>query len=348
MVVLPKYASLSISTGTLLRFFAIILGLVLAYYIYDILLSLICAVIIASAVEPAIMWFRKYGIPRILGTILVYLIIAGFFVSLFYLIFPILTEEFRVLSTTYPQLQQNIAESIKDTSSLPLFSFFANNTDALLKVPSEYLGNFSGGPFGIAATLFGGLFSFGIILVSSFYLAAQEKGIEAFLRLTTPLKYETYVINLWERSQRKLGKWLQAQLLLGAIVGVFIFFGLTFLGVRQAFLFALLAGLFEIIPIAGPILAAIPAVATAFLDSSILGILTLLLYVAVQQTESHVIVPVVMRRVVGLSPLIVVMALLIGARLAGILGILLAVPLTAVFAEFIDDWDKKKRGIMPE
>lgn len=343
-----KETHLSISTGTMIRFFAIILGLVLAYYIYDVLLSLVCAVIIASAVEPAIVWFKKHSIPRILAAILVYLIIAGFFVSLFYLIFPILAEELRVLSTTYPQLQQNIAAGLKQTSLLPLFSFFGDNTNALLKVPSEYFGKLGEGPFDIATTVFGGIFSFILIVVSSFYLAAQEKGIEAFLRLATPLKHEAYVIHLWERSQHKLGKWLRAQLLLGAIVGVFIFFGLTFLGIHQAFLFAILTGLFEIIPIAGPILAAIPAVATAFLQSSILGLAALLLYVIVQQTESHVIVPVVMRRVVGLSPLIVVVALVVGARLAGILGILLAVPLTTILAEFIDDLDKKKRGIMPE
>lgn len=332
----------------MIRFFAIVLGLALAYYIYDILLALLCAVIIASAVEPAIMWLKKNSVPRILGAILIYLVIAGFFVSLFYLIFPILAEELRVLSTTYPQLEQNITAGIRQTSALPFLSFFASNTDALLRVPSEYFGKLGQGPFDIAATVFGGIFSFVLIVVSSFYLAVQEKGIEAFLRLATPLKHEAYVINLWERSQHKLGKWLRAQLLLGAIVGVFIFFGLTFLGVKQAFLFALLAGIFEIIPIAGPILAAIPAVATAFLQSPVLGVLTLLLYVVVQQTESHVIVPVVMRRVVGLSPLIVVMALLVGGRLGGLLGILLAVPLTAILAEFIDDWDKKKRGIMPE
>lgn len=345
---LSKNPFLSISTGTMIRFFAIILGLVFAYYIYDILLSMMCAVIIASAVEPAILWLKKRGIPRILGVILVYLVIAIFFMGLFYLIFPILSEELRILSTTYPKLEKNIIAGLKQTSLLPFFSFLTDNTDALLKIQSGYLGRIGEGPFDVATTIFGGLFSFVLIVVSSFYLAAQEKGIETFLRLASPLKHEAYVISLWERSQHKLGKWLRAQLVLGAIVGVFIFFGLTFLGVKHAFLFALLAGLFEIIPIAGPILAAIPAVATAFLQSSVLGLLTLLLYVLVQQTESHVIVPVVMRRVVGLSPLIVVIALLVGGRLGGVLGILLAVPLTTIFAELIDDWDKKKRGIMAE
>jgi len=343
-----QHPSWSISTGTMIRFVAIILGLAFAYYIYDILLSLMCAVIIASAVEPAIIWLKRQGVPRLFGVIFVYLVIVVVFVVLSYLIFPVISEELRLLSTTYPQLETNILAGLKQTSFLPFFSFFTENTDALFQIPSGYLGEFGEGPFGIAATIFGGLFSFILIVVFSFYLAAQERGIEAFLRLISPLKYEAYVLNLWERSQHKLGRWLRAQLVLGAVVGVFVFFGLTFLGVKHAFLFALLAGLFEIIPIAGPILAAVPAVATAFLQSSVLGLLTLLLYLLVQQMENHVIVPVVMRRVVGLSPLIVVIALLVGARLAGILGILLAVPLTTILAEFIDDWDKKKRGIMPE
>lgn len=343
-----QHNSFSISTGTIIRFALVVLALAFAYYIYDILLSLLCAVIIASAIEPAILWLKKRRIPRILGVIMVYLLIALFFVALFYLIFPVVSEELRILSATYPRLERNIVVGLKQTSLLPFFSFLTDNSDALLKVPSEYFGGSGKGPFDVATAIFGGFFSFILIIVSSFYLAAQEKGIEAFLRLATPLKYEAYVVNLWERSQHKLGKWLRAQLVLGAVVGVFIFFGLTFLGVKHAFLFALLAGLFEIIPIAGPILAAIPAVAAALLQSPVLGVLTLLLYLIVQQTESHVIVPVVMHRVVGLSPLIVVIALLVGGRLAGVLGILLAVPLATILAELIDDWDKKKRSIIPE
>ena len=135
-----KHTTLSISTGTIMRFLAILLGLIAVYYVYDILLSLMCAVIIASAVEPAVLWLKKHSIPRILGVILVYLVIAGFFVFLFYLIFPVLAEELRLVSTTYPQLEQNIVAGIQHTSLQPFFSFFTNNTDALLKVPSEYLG----------------------------------------------------------------------------------------------------------------------------------------------------------------------------------------------------------------
>ncbi|MBI3421239.1 MAG: AI-2E family transporter [Candidatus Sungbacteria bacterium] len=338
----------AISLGTMLRFVAIVLLAAVIYFIHDILLALLVAVIVASAIDPAIEWLKRLGFPRILGAIVIYLALASLFLFLIYLIFPLLFEEVQLLSSSYPALQKKILMGFGSAGILPFISFFTDNTDALLRIPSEYLGNLSGGVFDTVSVLFGGVFSFVLIVVLSFYLAAQEKGIETFLRMVTPLAQEEYTIDLWRRAQGKLGRWLRAQLLLGAIVGICIFFGLTFLGVKQALFFAIIAGIFEIIPIVGPILAAIPAVITAFFSAPLLGVLTLVLYVAVQQTESHVIVPVVMQRAVGLSPLIVVIALLIGGKLGGIMGILLAVPITAIIAELVDDWDKKKRSIMPQ
>lgn len=337
--------SYSITTGSMIRFFAIILGMVVIYYVHQILIALVFAIIVASALEPAIEWLRARGIPRILGVIILYLVTALFVFFLFYLIFPLFAEELRNILNTYPTLQQQVLSGI---GRLPLGSLFGNNIEDFLRVSTDYIDQVGGSIFGFATVVFGGIFSFLLIIVFSFYIAVQERGIETFLRLVTPLAHEPYVIDLWERSRKKLGRWLRAQMLLGVLVGVLIFFGLTFLGVRHALLFAALAGIFEIIPIVGPILSAVPAVAVALLSSPLLGLLTTVLYIVVQQVESHVIVPVVMRKAVGLSPLIVVLALLIGAKLGGIFGILLAVPLTVILAEFINDWDKKKRALIPE
>ena len=135
--------------------------------------------------------------------------------------------------------------------------------------------------------------------------------------------------------------WLRLALMLALI------FRLSTFGVHSV-VFAAVAAVFEIIPVAGPILAAVPAVSTAFLMSPLLGISTVILYIAIQQMESHIIVPVVMQKAVGLSPLIVVLALLVGGKLGGIFGILLAVPIAAVLVEFLNDWDKKKRALLPE
>lgn len=336
---------LNISTSAMLRFFGIILGAVVIYLVRDIITALVFAVIVASALEPAIEWLKTRGVPRILGAIMIFLVIASALFFMIYLIFPLFSEEFSALSGSYPNIQQQLISGLEKAGDIP---FLTENIEDLINISSQYLEKLGGGIFNFASVVFGGVLTFLLIVVFSFYLTTQERGIEGFLRLVTPLEYEPYIVDLWERSQRKLGRWLRAQMLLGAIVGVLIFFGLTLLGIKHALFFAFIAAVFEIIPVVGPILAAVPAVTGAFLNSPMSGLLVVVLYFVVQQTESHVIVPVVMRKTVGLSPLIVVLALLVGAKIGGIFGILLAVPVTAILAEFVSDWDKKKRSLMPE
>ena len=131
---------------------------------------------------------------------------------------------------------------------------------------------------------------------------------------------------------------MQGQLLLAVIVGVLVFLGLTILGVKNALLLAVIAALFEIIPVFGPILAAVPAVALALLDGGLtLGLLVIALYVIVQQFESHLIHPLVVTRVVGVPPLLVILSIIVGAQLAGFLGILLSVPIAATIQELVKD-----------
>ena len=333
----------SITTGTMLRFLAILLLLTLLYIVRDIVMALIFAVIIASAIEPAVIWLKERRVPRILGVVIIYLVVGALFFLGVYLVVPLLLDEFRDVSFTVPALQEQLFGGLSGTN-LPFAPLFGeSNLQSFLEGPLTYLQGLSQGIFTFTSAVFGGIFSFIMIIVLSFYLLAQEKGIENFLRMVTPVTYESYVLDLWQRSQRKLGQWFRAQMLLGAIVGVLIFFGLTFLGVEHALIFAAIAAVFEIIPIAGPILAAVPAVAIAFLDSSLLGILTILLYVLIQQLESHIIVPVVIRKAIGISPLVVLLALLVGAKIGGVFGIILAVPIAAILTELVGDWDKRKR-----
>lgn len=135
---------------------------------------------------------------------------------------------------------------------------------------------------------------------------------------------------------------MQGQLLLGLLIGVMVYLGLTILGIKYAFLLALLAAVFEIIPLFGPILAATPAVILGFLDSAVLGFMVLGFYIIIQQFENHLIYPLVVRKVVGVPPLVVIIALIIGAKLAGFLGVLLSAPIAAVLMEYMNDLEKAK------
>ena len=339
--------SLHITTWTMARFIIIVLILFTVYWIADILTALFFAIIVASALEPAVLWLRERGIPRILSVIIIYLTLAAIFFFSIYLILPLLVEDLRNISFSFPEIQQRVAVELERAGKFPLFSFLDGGLKDFVNIPTSYAEKISGGVLSLASMFFGGILSFVLIVVFSFYLTAQEKGIESFLRLITPVTQESYVIDLWMRSQKKLGRWLRAQILLGALVGVLIFIGLTIMGVENALFFALLAAVFEIIPVVGPVLAAIPSTIIAFFSSPLLGLSVIALFIVVQQLESHVIIPVVMRKAVGLSPLIVVLALLIGAKIGGIFGILLAVPITVILAEFVSDWDKKKRELIP-
>jgi predicted PurR-regulated permease PerM len=195
---------------------------------------------------------------------------------------------------------------------------------------------------GLAVSVFGGLFSFVAILVISFYLSVMKNGIENFLASVVPDRYEGYVTDLWRRVEVKVGLWLQGQMLLALIVGLLVFIGLTLLKVKFALLFGILAMLLEIVPIAGPVIAAIPAILMAFVQAPTLGLWVLIMWVAIQQTESHALVPLILGKTTGLNPVVVILAILIGAQLAGIVGALLAVPVATIFVEVLDDMARLK------
>jgi len=155
---------------------------------------------------------------------------------------------------------------------------------------------------------------------------------------------------LVKRSERKVGRWLQGQLLLALTVGLMVFVGLSLLGIKYALVLGIIAMIMELVPIVGPVIAAIPAVILALLQAPVMGIWVVLFYAVVQQFENHILTPLIMGRATGLNPVTVIIALLIGAKLAGILGIVLAVPVAVVIVEILDDIAKRKgeHKVIPE
>jgi predicted PurR-regulated permease PerM len=190
--------------------------------------------------------------------------------------------------------------------------------------------------------LFTSVFSFVMVIVISFYLAVQRNGIEDIIRLVSPLRSEEYLLGLWKRVETKIGRWLQGQLLLAVIIGPIVFLGLTLLGVKYALTLAILASVFELIPFFGPILSAVPAVILGFADGVPIGLMVLGLYVVVQQFENHLIYPLVVRKIIGVPPLLVVISLIIGVKLAGFMGLILAVPAATVLMELASDVTTQK------
>src|SRR3990167_6694959 len=219
-----------------------------------------------------------------------------------------------------------------------------------LSAQLNYLSAFlSQGIFSVASLIFGGIFNFVLILVLSFYLVAQEDGVSKFLKMITPMQHERYVIGLWRRSQHKIGLWMQGQLLSSALMALLVYLSLLIIGVPHALLLAVLAGVFELIPLVGATLAAIPTIFIAYTWGGMsIALIVAGLYIVIQQLEGHLIYPLVVKKMVGIPPIISIVSLVIGGTLAGFLGALISVPVAAALMEFISDFEERKIAKLSE
>ncbi len=344
----------SLATGGIIKFFLVAILLFVIYYISDVVLAVVAAVILASSVEPAVRRLQKYRIHRVLAVIFVYLFIAILLAALLAFFIPVVANDLIGFLQNVPQALsfesfwgpvQSLGINVGQTSIAP---GTISVSDFIQDLQAFIVGS-SAGAFNLATFIFGGVLGFILIVVLAFYFSVQEDGVADFLRIVTPVKHHNYIIDLWKRSQRKIGYWLQGQLILGVVVGVLVYLTLMIVGIKHALLFALLAAVFEIIPVFGPIISSIPAILLAFADVGIgTGLLLVGLYVIIYQFESQLFYPLVVQKIVGISPIVVILALIVGAKLAGILGALISVPLSAVLMEYINDVDRRKKAQIAE
>ncbi len=334
---------ISITAGTVLKVVLILVGAWLVFTLRNIVLDVVAAIVIASAIEPGVVALMRRKIPRILAVIIIYLVLFSGFFTLFYFFFPSVLEDFAAFITALPAYLEAFGRSgafdaYANILGVPApTAASANDIMANIRNTLDINGTM-GNAFSAFARIFGGVFSFVLIVVFSFYFAVLETGVDDFLRLIAPKKHQSYVLDLWRRSQHKIGLWMQGQLILALIVGILVYLGLTIIGVEHALLLAVIAALFEIIPVFGPVLAAVPAILIGLADGGFaIGMLVIALYVIIQQFENHLIYPLVVTRVVGVPPLLVILALIIGAELAGFLGIILSVPVAATIQELARD-----------
>lgn len=347
--------NINITSGSIVRAILFVVLLVFLYYIRDIILVILAAVVIASAIEPATKWFGKYRIKRLPAVIIIYLVLVAVLAGFFVFFVPKLLDQAITFLNTVPTTVSlgDLWSPLKDSGfisgsvagAIPGQSFSIQDAVDGLKT---FLGT-PGSTFQTASFIFGGALSFFLIIILSFYLAVQEDGVGDFLRIITPIKHHAYITDLWKRSQNKIGHWLQGQLLLAVMIGLLVYLGLMILGIQHALLLAFVAACFELIPIFGPILAAIPAVLVALAASGATeGLLVIGLYLIIHQFENNLLYPLVVKKIVGISPILVIIALTIGFKLAGFLGAILSVPIAAALLEYIRDVEKGRRpGISP-
>jgi predicted PurR-regulated permease PerM len=342
-------ASISLSTGTIIRFFLVALGLYLFWFLRDLLLVLLTAIIIASFVESSIPYFKKMKVNRVFGVVILYAASIGFLALLFYLFVPLLITEiynFSVFLSSYipdssiiNYFKNDAFSGAKDIISNLSHSLSLTN---LLATSKAFVTNLSAGFFQTLSVAFGSILNVFLIVLISFYLSIQEKGIEIFLRIVTPVEYEDYAVDLWERSRRKIALWMKGQMLLAILITILTYLVLSLLGIQYALLLALIAGIMELIPY-GVLVAVIPAVSFSYLSGGISSALMVAgAYLIIHQFEAFLFVPLIIKSVVGLSPLVVILAIFMGFELGGFWGLVLAIPVAVFVMELMNDMEKKK------
>lgn len=351
---MDKKQELSITTNSWIRGVVVLTIAYMLFQISELILVIITSIVIASAIEPAASWAKGRNIPRLLMILLVYIVSALLFAGLFYFVlFPLIGEmsSFIKTLTIYSNSFSSggiLSDLFKTQNLLGSFS-----TPTVIRELSSYLNSLSifisQGVFSSISTIFGGVLNLFLIVFLSFYLVVQEDGISKFLKIITPLKHEQYIINLWRRSQVKIGLWIQGQLLVSTLVMILVYIGLLIMNVPNALLLAFMAGVFDLIPIVGPIVASVPAIFIGFISGGMdMAIIVAVIYLIIQQLEGNIIYPLVHKKMVGVPPMVSIIALVVGGILAGFLGILISIPVAAVIMELISDIEERKTVQVPK
>jgi len=318
---MPRKVEISHRTIIFTVFFLISLWLI--YQIRQIIVALFISLIFMSALDPAVDRLEKRRLPRWLAILLIYLIIfsiLGLMVAMIVPVFVEQTSDFIVKMSVF----------LKQFGWLGIDSnIVASQIASLSTIPANILR--------LIVDLFSNLVAILALAVITFYLLLERKNLNQYLLFLFGESEKEKAKLFVNKIENRLGNWVRGEITLMAIVGVMSFWGLKFLGIDFALPLAILAGLLEIIPNIGPTVAAIPAVMSGLAISPFQGLAVAALYFLIQQLENSLIVPKVMEKVTGTNPLVTILALAIGFKLAGVTGAILAVPSVLVLSVIVSE-----------
>jgi predicted PurR-regulated permease PerM len=306
-----------------------------AYLVRNVLLLIYISGLLAIGFSPTVRLIERQKVlpigtkrfPRWLAILVLYLMIIGTLIGIGFLVVPPLVRQARQLYAEVPRL---IDRGVQFLISMGILDHEITLQEAIEKAPVPGSSDAIGRVFGALLGVVGGVLGFVTILILTFYFVVEAEGLRQSMLRLFPSERRAAVAAASRDITVKVSAWLGGQLLLGGIVGVSTAVALWLMGVPFFYVLALIAGIGELIPVVGPIVSAIPAIAIAATISYQKALFVLLFFVLLQQFENHVLVPKVMERQVGVSAVTVIVALLIGANLLGILGAILAVPSAAI------------------
>lgn len=314
-------SKIEVSYRTIIFAVVFLAGLWALIQIRDILFLLFIAFLLMTAIRPLVVILERIRIPRIMSILLVYAVVFGLFgVSLAGTI-PLLVTQSTRLITDLPSFAARV---------LPFWNIDVGTLTRQIAPISENIVKVTVGIFSnIITTL--------TVLVFTFYFLLERPRASQTLSPLVGESMTNRTLDILRQIERRLGAWVRGELLLMVTIGVLSYIGLSILHVDFALPLAIIAGVLEIVPTIGPIVSAIPAVLVALAVSPFLALTVVALYFIIQQVENNLLVPIVMKKSIGFSPLVTILSVMIGGRFAGVVGAILAVPLVLVLQIIINE-----------
>lgn len=317
-----------------------------------VLLLIAVALLLASAIDPVVLWLRdRLGISRVKIILLLYVAIAGLAVALVALLVPATAEQLIMLSERLPAVIEDgrtWVDSIQPAFVGTILGQLIETIDSTL-MRSGVARPEPETVVEVGLTAADAVLAAMSVVTMVFFWLISRAAIQRFTLSMVALEQRREIRTAWNQIERRLGHWLRGQLVLMTVVGTAATVGYTVLGLPDPLVLGLIAGLAEIIPIVGPAIGAIPALVSAFVTGGpTLALLVVGVYVIIQVLEGQVLVPIVMRDAVGLPPFLVIASLLVGGAVGGIVGALLAVPAMVAVVIVLEHAQARKHAVHPQ
>jgi predicted PurR-regulated permease PerM len=321
--------------------------IVLSYFVYEIrgiIVTVFVAFLLAAALDPLVDMLQKWRIPRAVSVLLIYVV-------MFVLVGLFITNMISLVAGQVAEIAQNVGQFVtnmtKDsklpfaTQLKPYFDQFYQTVD--IQTAASQLQNALKIVADQLLSISVGLLNLLLVLILMFFMTVEEAAIQDFFQSLFPSRYTKYISTRLEAVKDQVGYWLRGQLLVSLASAVATYIGLVILGVNYALTLSVIAGIAMVIPVIGRVFAWVVAFPIVFNQSPLLSLWMSLYYILLQQVENNVLVPYVMNRAVGLSPIVIMIAMMIGGQYLGILGLVLSIPLATTVAIFVKDYASKSK-----
>lgn len=316
---------IDLNLKSLLIFLGFAAAAFLLWRLRGVLFIVAVSYLISAAILPLAEFIHKKGVPKTIAIFVAYFFVICLIVGVAGLVIPPLVAESSKFYKKFPEYFNKVVQGLQvDTSVL-----------------NQNLEQFGASIVKVALAIVSNTVEFITIFVISIYISFERKNFGEYLAKIFGENRGNRVHEVIEKIDIRLGRWIRGQVMLDLIIGVATYVGLTILHFPYAVPLAVMAGVLEAVPNIGPIISSIPAIIIGFSISPFMGFVAIALYVLIQQSENHLIVPRVMSHVAGLRPLAVIIVLLIGGSLMGTIGVILAIPTFLVVSTIVEEVGKK-------